>query len=615
MVTPHNPLCCECGASVESDSLFCPMCGSRLSVDTQADGGDGGPGPLTAPEEGGPPTVLVTQSPDFGGEQSGADTLREVDQALTDRCEPDAKGAEPVLQIRDLVLGLPNGKVLFNQLDLALCPGEIVVILGGSGAGKSTLARVLFEAEELRQQGFSLNKEAVSARGELGLVPQRGAPLDHLDVAGNIDIARRHSLRNGTRSMSVEEWLQAVDLPRDLAQKGVSVARLSGGQAQRLAVARTLASGRRILFLDEPSVGLDPLRVLNLAALVREQSRRNAVSMLVVTHDIQFACHVADRILFLDPQSQRLVPVLEGQWRGPLSDPTSEESLAWRGRLEKEALALLSRDPPDLSGSATRTSVPLALLKRGAGVLSSAVVPATTLLSLPGALLRYLPDIRVVFGRVLKSAVLRPLPFYLVVSVLLGYTILYVIGRAMPAGLRVAKAVELVGGSYILALTPPISAFLFVATSGSAVNAWLGSMGLTRQTMALEALGIRREKYLWVPGWVGMTLAYLVVVLVFGAGMVLGGAWHSYQSGVDYPWPLLLGDIIDPEPSRELLRSRALWLVGIYAVGIAADVVRRGTTRKDEAEDVTRGMTGSVVACTLWVVFLELFTALLVFPR
>jgi len=256
------------------------------------------------------------------------------------------------------------------------------------------------------------------------------------------------------------------------------------------------------------------------------------------------------------------------------------------------------------------------MLRSGLGAfLGSFLVPTLSLLSIPSVMLRYLKDVKTVFARVLWNAVVRPLPFYAIVSVLLGYTILYVIGRAMPEGLRVSKAVELVGGSYILALTPPICAFLFVATSGSAINAWLGSMGLTRQISALEALGISREKYLWVPGWIGMTLAFLVVAVIFAGGMLAGGAWQSYQSGLANPWPILLGDIVDPEPGRRVLRTRAAWLIGVYAVGIAADVVYRGTQRKDRADDVTRGMTGSVVACTLWVVSLELITALFVFPR
>jgi len=522
---------------------------------------------------------------------------------------------EAVLKISDLSLTLRNGRVLFDRFSLELKQGEVVVILGGSGAGKSTLARILFEAADLKQQGFSLEADQLEVVGSLGMVPQRGAPFDHLDVAENIGIALRHRPGEVSEERDVEQWLAAVDLPEDFARPGVAVSLLSGGQAQRLAVARTLASGQRIVFLDEPSVGLDPLRVVGLAELIRDQIRDDGVSMLVVTHDIQFACHVADRILFLDPQERRLVPVLEDTWQGPVEDPASEEAMRWRGRVEQQVFDLLQKPPPEAENDGVRGSVFSWLRGKAGAPLGSLVVPGAVLTSLPGVIARYLPDVRKVFGRVFNSAMLRPLPFYLIVSVLLGYTILYVIGRAMPAGLRVSKAVELVGGSYILALTPPICAFLFVATSGSAVNAWLGSMGLTRQTAALEALGIDKRKYLWFPGWLGMTLAYYATVIIFGAGMLLGGAWQSYASGLDNPWPVLLGDIIDPVPGRLVLRSRAFWLVGIYGLGIATDVIYRGTLRKDRADDVTRGMTHSIISCTLWVVLLELVTALLIFPR
>jgi len=528
------------------------------------------------------------------------------------RTEPDD---HPVLRISNLSLTLPNGRVLFEGFSLDLQQGEVVVILGGSGAGKSTLARILFESSDLKQQGFMLDVDELDVDGSLGMVPQRGAPFDHLDVAENIGIALRHGSSDSGQEFDIEQWLQAVDLPPDLADPGVSVSSLSGGQAQRLAVARTLASGQRIVFLDEPSVGLDPLRVVSLAELIRHQSSESGVSMLVVTHDIQFACHVADRILFLDPQEKCLVPVLEDAWKGPVTDPNSEDTMQWRGRVEQEVFELLEKPPPDEHGDGQRTSLLAQGLKGAASVFGSFMVPGSVAFSLHGVVARYLPDVKTVFSRVFKNSMLRPLPFYLIVSILLGYTILYVIGRAMPEGLRVSKAVELVGGSYILALTPPICAFLFVATSGSAVNAWLGSMGLTKQTAALEALGISKKKYLWVPGWLGMTLAFYATVIIFGLGMLLGGAWQSYQAGLDNPWPVLFGDIIDPVPDRLVLRSRALWLVGIYGIGIATDVIYRGTLRKDRSDDVTKGMTHSIISCTLWVVFLELITALLIFPR
>jgi ABC-type transporter Mla maintaining outer membrane lipid asymmetry ATPase subunit MlaF/ABC-type transporter Mla maintaining outer membrane lipid asymmetry permease subunit MlaE len=520
---------------------------------------------------------------------------------------------ETLLSVRGLRLALPGGRLLFDALSLEVEAGEIVALLGGSGAGKSTLARALFEPRALSAEGFKLTIEETSLASPLGLVPQRGALFDHLDVGGNIRLAHRHRAKTNQGSGEnpdgdiVERWLEAVDLPADL--KNAPPAELSGGMAQRVAVARTLAGGRRVLFLDEPSVGLDPARVSGLAQLLRQQAARGS-GLIVVTHDIGFACNVADRLLLLD--GGKLEPLA---WDGPTG---SDENDSKRATEIEATLRRALAGPTTGAGSGSRKShMPIWLVFRAllARLFGPFFVPGAVLLAAPAAFTRHIRDLPRVFGRVLANAAIRPLPFYLVVSAVLGYTVLYVISRAMPAGLRADKAVELVGGSYIVALTPPLAAFLFAATSGSAVNAWLGAMGLTKQTVALDALGISRIRYLWVPGFVGLLIAQLFSTTVFAGGMMLGGAVHCLQSGVKDPWALLLGDLLDPKPSRRILRDRALWLIGLYAAGTASEVVYRGTRRKEQSDDVTRAMTSSVIASTLWVVALELFTAVFVFAR
>ena len=101
--------------------------------------------------------------------------------------------AAPILRVRGLTLHLPDGRALFDNLDLEVAPGEVVAILGGSGAGKSTLARVLFDRALLEADGYTLSASELSCDGPLGLVPQRGALFDHLDVAGNLELALRRS--------------------------------------------------------------------------------------------------------------------------------------------------------------------------------------------------------------------------------------------------------------------------------------------------------------------------------------------------------------------------------------------------------------------------------------
>jgi ABC-type transporter Mla maintaining outer membrane lipid asymmetry permease subunit MlaE len=137
-------------------------------------------------------------------------------------------------------------------------------------------------------------------------------------------------------------------------------------------------------------------------------------------------------------------------------------------------------------------------------------------------------------------------------------------------------------------------------------------MGLTRQTLALEALGIDTRRYLWAPAWVCVGMAFLAVAVLFALGMIAGGLLVCRAHGVDNAWELLTADLLDPRPERLKYALRAGFLVWVYAWGIAADVVAKGCAPKPEADAVTRGMTASVVACTLWVVAWELATVVVV---
>ena len=526
------------------------------------------------------------------------------------------------LTVRGLRVILPDGRALLDELDLEVAPGEVAVLLGGSGAGKSTFARVLFEREELERSGFQVFEGELSfRREELGLVPQRGALFDHLDVRGNLELALRHRAPGGDpperREDDAAGWLERVGLDPALAAPGVPVSQLSGGQAQRVAVARALASRRRLLFLDEPSVGLDPHRVRMLARLLREQVRALGITAVVVTHDVALAAGAGDRLYALDPAERRVVQLFEADWPGPLEDLDlgDEERGRWLVRLEGALVELIARGGAAASGATAR---------RGPGWrhrlrmrIDRALAPLGMAVTAPvaalGQLARHPGDLATVAGRVLRQALGRPLPFYGIVSLLIGYTLLYVISKVGGAGVRPDALIRQIGGSHVVALAPPLSAMLFVAASGSATNAWLGSMELGKQALALEALGVRRRAYLWGPAWLALGVSYLVVAALFAAGMIAGGVILCRQLGIPGGFELLTGELLDPRPERTGHLVRAGFLVWVYAWGVASDVVARGGAAKPDADAVTRAMTGSVVACTLWVVLWELVTVLVLF--
>jgi ABC-type nitrate/sulfonate/bicarbonate transport system ATPase subunit/ABC-type transporter Mla maintaining outer membrane lipid asymmetry permease subunit MlaE len=496
-----------------------------------------------------------------------------------------------LVRVRDLSVALPGGAVVVRGADLAIAPGEVVALLGPSGGGKSTLLRALLDPAALRAEGFELSWAERELGAKPAFVPQRGALLDHLDTRGNIALAAAHPER-------ADEWLEAVELDTELGPR--PVASLSGGQAQRVAVARALAAGRKLIVLDEPSVGLDPLGVRRLAQLLCTQARQHGAGILVITHDLSLATGAADRLLFLDPKREALCDVLEG-WKGPAEERPEERD---QSLLEVEdAVERLLAGASAPRGAVRKRRNPFALLApfgaAGAGLLR------TFEPGMFGASMR-------VLAVALLQSLLRPILFYAIVAVLLGVTVPYVVVH-ISAGIKPGVMLGMIGGSYILALAPPVSAIVYAATSGSAINAWLGGMGLRGQVVALQGLGVDPRRYLDAPAWMALAVGYLVSAGVFVASMIAGGYLLFQKYAVPNALDVLTADFLDPAPERIAYRWRGIWLVVCYGLAIASIVVAKAREPKDRSDQVTASMTSGVMRSTLLVVVLELVSVAILF--
>lgn len=186
-----------------------------------------------------------------------------------------------------------GGQDVFAGLELTVGERETVAILGPSGSGKSTLLRCIAGLE-------SPEAGSVAVNGELGYVFQEPRLFPWLDVEGNVAFAARTAAERGR----VAEVIELVGLSGALRRLPKE---LSGGMAQRAGLARALVRNPKVLLLDEPLAALDALKRLELQTAVREIVRLTQATAIVVTHDVEEALYLADRIVVLGGQPARIV--------------------------------------------------------------------------------------------------------------------------------------------------------------------------------------------------------------------------------------------------------------------------------------------------------------------
>ncbi|MBU6242226.1 MAG: ABC transporter ATP-binding protein [Acidobacteria bacterium] len=194
-----------------------------------------------------------------------------------------------------------DGRSILHDVSLTVTRGEIVAILGPSGSGKSTLLRLVAGLVEPTSGAVIIDDTDVTSvpthRRGVGLVFQNNQLFPHLDVAANIAYGLRVAgMPVDQRRDRVSELLALVGMPGFGSRE---VATLSGGEAARVALARSLATSPRVVLLDEPLSGLDHDLRYSLADDVRRVVRAAGSTAVVVTHDPDEARRIADRVVTL----------------------------------------------------------------------------------------------------------------------------------------------------------------------------------------------------------------------------------------------------------------------------------------------------------------------------
>ena len=219
-----------------------------------------------------------------------------------------AESEVPVIELRNIKKHFDSLYVL-KDISLKVHKGEVVAIIGPSGSGKSTLCRtinrletvdsgeILICGEKIPQEGRNLAR----LRSEVGMVFQSFNLFAHKTILENVMLAPVDVLKKKKKDVKVEalELLKRVGVENQ-AEK--FPAQLSGGQQQRVAIARSLAMHPKAILFDEPTSALDPEMIGEVLSVIRELAEIG-MTMLIVTHEMNFAREVADRIIFMDDGS------------------------------------------------------------------------------------------------------------------------------------------------------------------------------------------------------------------------------------------------------------------------------------------------------------------------
>ena len=213
---------------------------------------------------------------------------------------------EIVLDIENLEKTYPGGVHAVKGISFDVKKGESIAIIGSSGSGKSTVLRCINRLIEPTKGNIKLNNQIINnpladvneIRSKIGMVFQSFELFSHLKVLDNITLGLRH-VRGMSKDEAEESALEVLARVDMLDRIDAFPGNLSGGQKQRVAIARALAMHPEVILFDEPTSALDPELIGSVLQTIRSLADEG-MTMVIVTHEINFARDVADRIIYMD---------------------------------------------------------------------------------------------------------------------------------------------------------------------------------------------------------------------------------------------------------------------------------------------------------------------------
>jgi polar amino acid transport system ATP-binding protein len=230
--------------------------------------------------------------------------MAQPEQQVEDRSP--ATAGSPMVRLESVVKSFGDLRVL-DGIDLEVGQGEVLVVIGPSGSGKSTLLRCINLLEPIDSGRIYLEGQEITAKGtdvsgirqRIGIVFQQFNLFPHLNALDNVTLATRRvkHIRRDEAEQQGRELLARVGLEEKAKQYPHQ---LSGGQQQRVAIARALTMHPHVMLFDEVTSALDPELVGEVLVVMRDLASDLGMTMLVVTHEMQFALEVGDRVVFMD---------------------------------------------------------------------------------------------------------------------------------------------------------------------------------------------------------------------------------------------------------------------------------------------------------------------------